>query len=379
MSSGIYKKLDSLQFEALSKIRKIVSALDISVIEEEYSFEVQRQNLAHEVFIAISEFKNLLETARVMEEEQDSPSVQYQVYCDKLLDLKLRLRQAQIQSTEAANEIIHRQRLAQFCADPITTNTKTEDEIRNELFGKRLATGVNSSLTAQNQLLNKNKSITASLQATRQMMSTSIMHTELNIDTIDQQLKDLSQLNDKFTDFNEVLNKSRAIVKFIQKQDRSDKNRIYMSLGFLALVSFWVVWRRILKVPVYFMLWSFFKIFRIFNWMVGSTATSNNMVDVSPIASVVVSATTTATSIASLAAASVLSVSTAMTSAPESDGIVMDKEYTMDIEVDQVHLTWEEIVSEEIKKIELVEPNSIENENEHEHNQEVDNRIVDEL
>ena len=154
-----------------------------------------------------------------------------------------------------------------------------DQEKREALFGRREAADAKSA--TQSSILDKNKAITAALQTTRQMMATSIMHTELNIDLIEQQTKDMSRLNDKYTDFNELLSKLKAIVKFIQKQDRQDKNRIYMSVGFFFAVCAWVIWRRILKMPVKIFLWAVLRTFGLVNWVVlkgsGETTVTTTM------------------------------------------------------------------------------------------------------
>lgn len=327
---SIYNKLDVLQQKALSKIKDIINAIDSYNIEDEHNFDVHSQKLTHEAYSVISEYKNLLSLSK------NTDSLAYHVYHDRLTDLKVKLREAQLTNSRATNELIQRQILLKY--NRVSTGaegTKTLEEQRDELFrGKSQKAAETSKLSGQAQLLDKNKAITASLQTTRQMMSTSIMHTELNIDTIDQQSKDLSQLNDKFTDFNDLLNKSRAIVKFIQKQDRDDKNKIYLSLGFLAISCAWVIWRRILKMPVYFMLWSFFKIFRIFNWMIGPSAA----ITASQEAIIVASTTSTA---ALISATMATSMAVSELSKPE----LADEELTVNIEDDSEIQTWEEIVS----------------------------------
>ena len=40
-------------------------------------------------------------------------------------------------------------------------------------------------------------------------------------------------------------------------------------MGFFILCCSWVVYRRILRRPLKIFLWSFFKIFNIFNWLLG--------------------------------------------------------------------------------------------------------------
>lgn len=331
---SIYLQLDELQNEALFKIKGIFS---------------DKEEVKEQAYSVMSEFKNLLAVAKTLS-KTDEDHLTYQIYVDKLADLKVRLREAQVRSRAAANTTIHKQRIDEYCQKEKSLEDAKEELFRGSNQGKNVSeTGINK-LSGQTQLLEKNKAITASLQATRQMMSTSIMHTELNIDTIDQQSKDLGQLNDKFSDFNDLLTRSRAIVQFIQKQDRSDKNRIYMSLGFLAAVCFWVIWRRILKLPVYFMLWSLLKVFRIFTWLlpaglsellippIGAEVSSSSMMRIGTTSA---SSSTSTTVLASAAVSSVTSVVSALVSS-----IDLENEYAMSIDESSEIETWEDIVSQ---------------------------------
>ena len=114
-----------------------------------------------------------------------------------------------------------------------------------------------SELSINQQIVQQNKQITKSLQTSRQLLSASILQSELNIENLDQQTKDLYKLNENFLQFNDLLNKSKQIVKFIEKQDKADRQRIYLSMGFFILCCCWVVYRRILRRPIKILLWSF--------------------------------------------------------------------------------------------------------------------------
>jgi protein transport protein SEC20 len=340
--------LDQLHQAALAKVQAIVNASGSpGGPADEILCELQRRTLAHEAYEAIAQYRNALRMAQAL-----TPNFASELYSDRLTDLKLRLRRAQVLSAEAENAAVQRQRLRHHVE-------RDDGDGRQALFGDR--TTKPAAAAAANPLLDKNKAITASLQQTRQMMAASVMHTELNIDSVTQQTKDLTQLNDQFTAFGDLLVRLRTIVKFIQKQDRSDKNRIYGSLIFLACACAWVVWRRLLKMPVYVLLWSLMKVFRVFTWALGGlagTAVTSVAVSVATAAS---TASLTASMVslaatASLAASMVSLAATASAAATASPVTAALSEtslspsldtYTMDLG-EAVYRTWEELAHDEL-------------------------------
>lgn len=222
-----------------------------------------------------------------------------ELYGDKLMHMRNQLRQTQVQSYEAEEELAHKQRLERYGGLEEEEKEKSVVELREKLFGSRSQEQEkekeDQEKTIEDQILEHNKSISTSLQSTRQLMTTSIIQTELNIDSLDQQTKDLSGLDNMLVTMNDTLKKSRNIVKFIEKQDRSDKNRIYMSMGFFLICCMWILWRRVLKVPVKILMWSLLKIFRICLWMFPGNIVSEGPVFVSSVSSEVKEAITETT------------------------------------------------------------------------------------
>lgn len=196
----------------------------------------------------------------------------HQLYVDKLNELKNRVRTAQLEAHTLNHTTLHKQRLEKFHCAPAADDDLNEVDQRTQLFGNA-ATAKPAELSVDKQILSHNKQITSSLQATRQLLSTSILQSELNIDSLDQQTKDMTHLNEEFMKFSDLLNKSKQIVKFIEKQDKGDKQRIYMSFAVFFLVCLWIIWKRILRVPVKLFLWTFFRTFRIVTWVFSSPST----------------------------------------------------------------------------------------------------------
>lgn len=199
-----------------------------------------------------------------------SDTAVYDQYHSKYVFLKSKTRDFHLYSHKLNNEIIHKQRIERYSLDEKDTfpDLNSQESAREQLFAHRSKKIQEAKETSVNeQILKLNKLITTSLQTSRQLLSTSVLQSELNIDLLDQQTKDLRRLNEDFLKFNDLLARSRQIVKFIEKQDKSDRRRIYLSIGFFLLCCSWVVYKRILRTPLRLLLWSFFKIFRIFNWL----------------------------------------------------------------------------------------------------------------
>lgn len=205
---------------------------------------------------ALARLADLLQVAKVYIEqvpEQDRHFLlqKLELYNEKPLQLRKRIRSAQLVAQKEKEEEVHKARLREF----------GESSPREQLFSGR------KEAPQDDLILTQNKNITLTLQTTKQLMTMSVMQTELNIDTLDQQTRDLSSLNDKLVDMSTVLDRLRQIVRFIEKQDKSDRRRIYTAMGFLALCSLRIVWRRILKMPVRILVWTLLRTFGVVSWL----------------------------------------------------------------------------------------------------------------
>lgn len=297
--------MDQLQYATYSKICEILALGAQEPDQSELSMDHQRNSLSKEANKLISQIRDLL---RILGLRIDGDAVsentllfktQYELYQGKLSNLKVQLRDAQLRSYSLENELVHKQRVGKFVKVHATKPERTKEDLFAGRSSNKDGTNKNAK-TVEDQILSHNKSITSTLQATRNLMSTSVVQTELNIESLDAQTKDLSQLNDKLIDLSVVIDRSKQVVKFIEKQDREDKRRIYLSMGFFALCCAWIIWRRILKLPVKIMLWTFFKLFGIFSWV----ASKNSKIEVAVLATVTTSlASTLATTVASSLAA----------------------------------------------------------------------------
>ncbi|CAN3376028.1 hypothetical protein DIURU_003197 [Diutina rugosa] len=210
------------------------------------------------------EYKELLVVARIKYPEA------YPSYQLKFNGVQNKVRQYQIKQNIAVNERTQEQRLEKYYIVPEASSSMSAEEAREALFAGYARSSKNQEdKSTKQQVLSTNKKITQSLQQTRQLMTSSILQTELNIDSLDQQTKDLKSLNESYMKFSDILSVSDSVVKFIQKQDREDQRRIRYALIFLGLCVFRVFWRRALSLPIRMLLWWFLRLFRVFGWIFG--------------------------------------------------------------------------------------------------------------
>lgn len=263
-----FNEIDEIQSDVFDTIHQLehLGSLNLNVGE---SYEDRRSNLAGAANGAIIKIPDLLLVIEVqlkqLSEKEATDALlpeKLTLYIQNWHHLKLRLKSSLLEAHSIEMDLIHKQRIAEYVKVEETRGTK------EDLFAGRSTekTPEDTEKKVQEQILTQNKNITSSLQLTKQLMTMSVMQTELNIESIDQQSKDLSQLNDKLMDLEGVLTRSRQIVKFIEKQDKRDKKRIYLSIGFLLCCCAWVIWRRVLKTPVRLLMWSFLQFFGVLNW-----------------------------------------------------------------------------------------------------------------
>lgn len=114
----------------------------------------------------------------------------------------------------------------------------------------------------EDKLKNKNKQITNSLIRSNQILKSTVLQTDLNLEEIYIQGNMLTELNDKFDILDTLLTQSSKIMKLIEKNGSKEKRRVYMSLGFLALCISWVIWKRLIRGPLKLVLWIWFSFFK---------------------------------------------------------------------------------------------------------------------
>lgn len=107
--------------------------------------------------------------------------------------------------------------------------------------------------------MSKSEDITATLKRVHQLAQTEAVKASLNIEELEQSTRNMGQLDLKYSVFENVLGTSQKLIKHLEQADKWDRTCMLASLGFLALVVAWIVWRRLLKAPFLF----FFSLLRL--------------------------------------------------------------------------------------------------------------------
>ena len=135
----------------------------------------------------------------------------------------------------------------------------TEDESA-DVFGD--FAGKATAEAFEDKLKSKNKQITTSLIRSNQILKSTVLQTDLNLEEIYIQGNMLTELNDKFDVLDTLLTQSSKIMKLIEKNGSKEKRRVYMSFGFLILCISWVLWKRLIRGPLKLVLWLWFNFFK---------------------------------------------------------------------------------------------------------------------
>lgn len=173
-------------------------------------------------------------------------------------------------------------------------NEKTSDDTHTYKMTNRHS-------TARDQLLNKTQQVTSNLIKSNTLLQSTILQSDLNLDDLKQQTHSLAQVQDKYSQFEVVFDKTSKLVKSLEKASNQEKRDVYLSLGFLLLAVSWVIWRRIFKGPTKLFLWILFKFFKgilASCGLVKSTLSSSNSGVTTPESSII--STTISTTISSL-------------------------------------------------------------------------------
>ncbi|CAI4057862.1 hypothetical protein SUVZ_02G6020 [Saccharomyces uvarum] len=116
--------------------------------------------------------------------------------------------------------------------------------------------------STKEKLLSKTKLLTNNLVRGNQILQSGILQSDLNLDELRAQTHSLTQVDDKYTQFETVFKKTADLVKVLENASHQEKRDVYLSLGFLVCCVSWVLWRRIFKLPVKVGLWLLFKFFK---------------------------------------------------------------------------------------------------------------------
>lgn len=127
----------------------------------------------------------------------------------------------------------------------------------------------NAASNIKGKTLQVNKKITSNLLRTNQILRSSVLQSELNLDELTQQTDTLMLVNDKFDRFKAMSQASLKLIKAINSSSYQEKRKVYAAITFFCCCILWVLWRRIFKYPVKLVFWLCFRIFKSMLYTVG--------------------------------------------------------------------------------------------------------------
>lgn len=173
-----------------------------------------------------------------------------------------RLRNAQIVAEHKRTERWHRQR--EELLRPTKRRRESEESTVDDEKSPLLSQG--RGLTEFNPAVAKSEDITATLRRVHQMAQGEVLKGELNIEELDSSTKTLRELEHKYSAVDVLLNGSRRLVKVLEEADKGDRRRMQLALGFLAAVMGWIIYRRVLKLPLKILFWNLINVLRLGKW-----------------------------------------------------------------------------------------------------------------
>lgn len=217
-----------------------------------------QQELSDVISQRIEDFASEVEgLTLILEDEGENMGQSHRIALDKLLEdlsrSKRQFRKAQVQSKRN-----------------VQTQWRAEREL---LFGNRTEPTNAIKKTKDEMITSKSEEITNALRQMHQMAQAEVAKSALNVEELEYSTKNLKDLQKKYSGFDLLLNGSQILVRHLEEADKWDRIYMLASMGFLALVLAWIVWRRILKAPVMILVWSATQVFRIFS-IFGSSSKS---------------------------------------------------------------------------------------------------------
>ncbi|KAE8386543.1 hypothetical protein BDV23DRAFT_175342 [Aspergillus alliaceus] len=138
-------------------------------------------------------------------------------------------------------------------------------------------------LTQDDVLLNTSSDVTAALRRTHHLMQSELSRSQFAQETLEQSTAALSSLSESYTDLDTLLSSSRNLIGSLLRSQKSDT--WYLETAFYILIGtiVWLVFRRILYGPMWWLVWLPVKLTAKFMFTIlGAIGLSGKTVQLSP-------------------------------------------------------------------------------------------------
>lgn len=104
-------------------------------------------------------------------------------------------------------------------------------------------------------LVHASGDVLAALRQTHALLAGEVERSQFAAEVLAQSTRELEQLNTSYTDLDALLKTSKGLVSQLMRTRKSDTWYLTMARGFLLVVLGWLVWRRLLWGPTWWVLW----------------------------------------------------------------------------------------------------------------------------
>ncbi|PYH35758.1 putative protein transport membrane glycoprotein Sec20 [Aspergillus neoniger CBS 115656] len=123
-------------------------------------------------------------------------------------------------------------------------------------------------LTQDDIVMNASNDVTAALRRTHQLMQAELSRSQFAQETLEQSTAALSSLSESYTDLDSLISSSRNLIGSLLRSQKSDT--WYLETAFYILVGtiIWLVFRRILYGPLWWLVWLPIRLFARFTFAI---------------------------------------------------------------------------------------------------------------
>jgi protein transport protein SEC20 len=109
--------------------------------------------------------------------------------------------------------------------------------------------------TEDDLLVSASSDVLAALRQTHALMATEVERSHFAAEILSNSSRELEQLGESYTDLDSMLKTSKGLVTQLMKSNKSDTWYLLSARTLLMVVAAWLVWRRLLWGPTWWLVW----------------------------------------------------------------------------------------------------------------------------
>ncbi|CZR50493.1 related to protein transport membrane glycoprotein Sec20 [Phialocephala subalpina] len=174
---------------------------------------------------------------------------------------QIEFRKAQIAAKRKLEEAQRAERdlLLQSYVSPPRTNSSSPAP---SAITSRKRNKQNTTLTEEEKTVSAASDVTRALRRTHDMMESELARSQFAHETLTESTAALAQLSESYSMLDTLLSNSRNLLGTLLRSQKSDTWYLESAFYVLAVTIGWLVWRRLLYGPMWWLLWFPVKIFK---------------------------------------------------------------------------------------------------------------------